>query len=214
MEKLTEKQNLVYKTIRTHIEKKGYSPTIRELLELLKKEKLPLKSPNSLAQYLDALEKKGLLKNVGGKRGIRLLNVKLDEFFSIPLVGRADCGEALQFADDVIEDYVNVSTKLIKGAKNDYFFIKACGDSMDKEGIHDGDFVLAKKEDGVDSGNVVAVVNGLGVIKKLSINKDELVLSPHSNNTKHQPIFLHPEDQVYICGKVVRVFKRPFSPEN
>jgi phage repressor protein C with HTH and peptisase S24 domain len=29
---------------------------------------------------------------------------------------------------------------------------------------------------------------------------------PNSNNTKHQPIILHPDDQIYICGKVEKVF--------
>ena len=204
---LTKNQKIVLDALRSFISQKGYSPTLREIKGLLKGKNLGLASLNNLVQYLKALEEKNYIQRFSKPRGIRLLESNIKNFVEIPLVGNADCGEPLSFADDQIEDYINVSKKIIRGDKKNYFFVKAVGDSMDKEGINDADYVLAKKIHGVENGdNVLVVINGLGTIKKVQKEKNKLVLTPSSTNPKHKPIVLHPDDQVLICGKVEKVF--------
>jgi SOS regulatory protein LexA len=205
---LTKKQNLVFSAIKSFVQKKGVSPTLNELKNLVAEKKLELKSINSLVQYLDVLERKEYIERFSKARGIRVLEKISENFIEIPLLGRADCGEALSFADDYIEDYINLSSKFIKGDANNYFFIKAVGNSMNKSKINNGDLVLVKKLQEKPHLNniVVAVINGLGTIKKFQKIDEAPVLLPDSTNANHQPIILHPEDQINICGKVERVF--------
>lgn len=205
---LTQKQLKVLSVIKEFINKKGFSPTFEELRELLAKEGMKLKSNNSLVQYISVLEEKGFVQNFKKARGIRLLNETVKNFVAIPLLGNANCGEALSFADDHIEDFINISKRHIKGNQNDYFFVKAVGDSMDRSKIESGDLILVKKIEGEPQLNniVVAVINGLGAIKKFQKIDGVPVLLPNSTNTTHQPVILHPEDQINICGEVERVF--------
>ena len=205
---LTQKQSKVLSAIKEFINKKGFSPTFEELRELLAKKGMKLKSNNSLVQYIRVLEEKGFVQNFKKLRGIRLLSESVKNFIAVPLLGNANCGEALSFADDYIEDFINISKKHIKGSQNDYFFVKAVGNSMNKSKINNGDLVLIKKMEKEPQPNniIVAVINGLGAIKKFQEIDGVPVLLPNSTNANHQPIILHPEDQINICGKVKRVF--------
>jgi len=205
---LTTKQSKVLSAIRDFIGKKGVSPTFEELREILAKKGLELKSNNSVVQYLNVLEEKGFIQKFSKKRGIRVLTGIIKNFIPVPLMGQADCGEALNCADNRVEDYINISKEYVKGNKNDYFFVKASGDSMNLSGIKSGDLVLVKKIEGEPSENqdIIAVINGLGTIKKFRKVEGTPVLVPNSTNLRHQPIILHPDDQIYICGKVERVF--------
>ena len=205
---LTQKQSKVLSAIEEFINKKGFSPTFEELRKLLVKKGMKLKSNNSLVQYIGVLEEKEFVQNFKKARGIRILDETVKNFIAIPLLGNANCGEALSFADDYIEDLINISKKHIKENQNDYFFVKAVGDSMNKSKINNGDLVLLKKLQGKPQlGDiVVAVINGLGTIKKFQEIDGVPVLLPNSTNTTYQPIILHPEDQINICGKVERVF--------
>jgi len=132
----------------------------------------------------------------------------IKDIIDIPVLGTADCGEPLSFAEDYIEDHIQISKKFIKGNKDDYFFVKAQGDSMNKEGIKDKNYVLIRKGQNVSGNgeNVLAVVNGLGTIKKFYRQDDAVLLSPNSTNSHHKPIVLHPDDEVSICGQIDRVF--------
>ncbi|MBU4338994.1 hypothetical protein KKD57_05580 [Patescibacteria group bacterium] len=205
---LTQKQSKVLSAIKEFVNNKGFSPTFEELRELLAKKGMKLKSNNSLVQYIGALEGKGFVQNFKKLRGIRLLSESVKNFIAVPLLGNANCGEALSFADDHIEDFVNVSKRHIKENQNHYFFVKAVGDSMNKSKINNGDLVLVKKMEREPQLNniVVVVINGLGAIKKFQKIDGMPVLLPNSTNTKHQPTILHPEDQINICGEVERVF--------
>jgi len=205
---LTQKQSKVLSAIKESINSKGFSPTFEELRESLAKKGMKLKSNNSLVQYINALEEKGFVQNFKKARGIRLLSESVKNFIAVPLLGNANCGEALSFADNHIEDFINISKEYIQGNQNNYFFVKASGDSMNKSKINNGDLVLVKKpeEESQPDDIVVAVINGLGAIKKFQKIDGAPVLLPNSTNIKHQPIILHPDDQINICGKVERVF--------
>lgn len=206
--KLTKNQNNVFLAINSFFQKRGYFPTLKELKDTLTKKGLKLKSINSVVQYLNVLEQKEYIQRFSKPRGIRILKKIAENFVEIPLLGNANCGEALSFADDTIEDYISISSKHIKNNVKDYFFIKAVGNSMNRSKINNGDLVLVKKIEGEPQLNniVVAVINGLGTIKKFQKIGEMPVLLPNSTNSNYQPIILHPEDQINVCGKVERVF--------
>ncbi len=204
---LTKNQNIVFSEINSFIQQKGIAPTFSELKNKLMNHGLKLKSINSITQYLNILENKGYLKKNSCKRGIKLLKKAREDFIEIPFLGNADCGEPLSFTDDCPEDQITLSSKYLEKSF-EYFFVRATGDSMNKDKINDGDYVLVKrfKGEAEDGDRVVASVNGLGTIKKLKKNKKTIALTPNSTNPQHTPIILHPEDETYICGKVDRVF--------
>jgi len=108
---LTQKQKTVLKSVKEYIMKVGKSPTFTELRLLLSKSGLILKSNNSLAQYLKVLEEQGYIEKTSDKRGIKLLETLETTFCEVPLLGNANCGEALSYADGIIEQYIQISRK-------------------------------------------------------------------------------------------------------
>jgi len=202
---LTSKQKEVLKAIKTYIAQNGFSPRFQDLRDILK-----FKTNNSLVQYFKLLEKKGYIVWNKEKRGIRIVTQPKDAFFDIPLLGLASCGQALCYPDNIIEEYIQISSKYIKGKYDDYFIIKADGTSMNNANlkINDQDLVLVKKMNNpMENDIVVAVVNGLATIKVFKRNLDKsILLVPRSKDSSHKPILLHPDDDVIICGKVEKVF--------
>ncbi len=180
----------------------------RFIQELVSENKIMLIGKANQAHYIKY--SKSIPKEVKKieKNKNKSLVQKILDVFDIPIMGVADCGEPLSIADDYIEDYMQVSSGFIKGKKEDYFFVRAHGDSMNKENIRDKNLVLIKKENGEPrSGeNVLAIVNGCGTIKKFFKRADAIYLQPNSSNPKHKPIVLHRDDEIFIAGKVNHVF--------
>ena len=175
---------------------------------LCKDKKISLVGRANTAHYVKYdknLIQKTKQKEINVNKGL-IQSIK--DIISIPVLGTADCGEPLSFAEDYIEDHIQISKKFIKGNMDDYFFVRAQGDSMNKEGIKDKSYVLVRKGQNVSGNgeNVLAVVNGLGTIKKFYRQKDAIFLSPNSTNSKHKPIVLHPEEEFFVSGLVERVF--------
>ena len=137
------------------------------------------------------------------------LSEGLEGVFSVPVYGLASAGDALAFAEDNMDGYLQISESLLRiSSPAQLFAVKTLGDSMDKEGIRDGDYVIfEKKDDGFeyDGKIVVAVVNGLATIKKYEkLGNGVIGLFPNSNNKFHQPIYIHESDSFMIAG----VFKK------
>lgn len=182
----------------------------RFIQELVSENKIMLIGKANQAHYIKYSKSipKEVKKIEKNKNKNKSLVQKILDVFDIPVMGVADCGEPLSIADDYIEDYMQVSSGFIKGKKEDYFFVRAHGDSMNKENIRDKNLVLIKKENGEPrSGeNVLAIVNGCGTIKKFFKRADAIYLQPNSSNPKHKPIVLHRDDEIFIAGKVNHVF--------
>jgi SOS-response transcriptional repressor LexA len=160
-------------------------------------------------QVIEALEKRDLLKRDKTKKIYLVENDNYANFgniFSIPMYGLASCGEALAYADDTnVDGYLQISKSLFR--QNDpakLFAVKALGDSMDKEEIGDGDYVVFEKcEQGADFEGkiVVAVINGMATIKRYKKLKHGIIgLFPNSKNKIHQPIYLDESDSILIAG--------------
>ena len=205
---LTRKQNLVLETIRESIEQESENPTAYKIHNTLESEGHNVGVLKGTVQVIEALEKKGLIKRDDKKR---IYIVKNEEFsdlkniFSIPVFGLASCGDALAFADDNVEGYLQVSKSLFRKEKPvQLFAVKALGDSMDKADINDGDYVVFKKHEygeDLDGKIVVVVINGMATIKEFQTLKNNMIgLFPQSNNTKHQPIYLDKADQFLVAG--------------
>lgn len=122
--------------------------------------------------------------------------VEQSEF--IPILGEIRCGAPML----AIQNYIGFVAFDTKG--EDYFALRAVGDSMDAAGISEGDIVICKQQNTADNGQICAVCVGeeSATLKRVSFSAGGMILSPHSHNPAHQPIFC-PGDEARIMGVVV-----------
>jgi len=209
--KLSLKQRIIADGIKTYFNRYVKMPTLKELREFVNvNNNWNLQSDNSILQYLRSLEKKGIVEMLNKKRGIRLIQDSFDQFIDIPVFGMTSAGEAICYADDLLnnitDDYISISKSYIqKGDKKNYFLIKVAGDSMTKKDINDGDYLLIQRTNiKPNNGDIVlATINGLATIKIFKKDDREnspWILMPASYNGKHKPIILKPEDNLVVCG--------------
>lgn len=206
MEKLTPKQKMTLDGIREMIEQRKGNPTSYRLHKYLESQGINVGSLKGTMQVIESLEKKDLVK----RDGTKLFLVENDNYanfeniFSMPMYGLASCGEALAYADGNVDGYLQISKSLFR--RNDpakLFAVKALGDSMNKEGIGDGDYVVFEKCDNSDYEGkiVVAVINGMATIKRYKkLPKGMIGLFPQSTNKIHQPIYLDDTDAILVAG--------------
>ena len=204
--KLTKKQEDVLQFIKKNIEKSGSAPTVREV-----QSKIGCASPMGAVSHLTSLERKGYIRKVGGKkRGIVLVMDKegkpLENIAQVPLVGNVACGMPI-FAEELIEEWIPLSTKIVRGNPADVFMLRAKGDSMNLAGIEDGDFVIVRKQNYAEEGDkIVALLGTEATVKKIHLTKDGVSFIPMSTNPKHKEIV--PEGGTFmIQGKVIGVIK-------
>jgi len=190
-------------------------PTVREIKAETSKLGLHLKSLRSFFLYLNALEAKGYIERTSEDRGILLKGVNADSFIQVPVFGASSAGAATMFADQYIEGYMRVSKRLVKD-KN-VFAVQVSGTSMNKakvngKTIQNGDFILVDAEEKQyhNGDRVLVVIDGLATVKTYrSLDGKTIALLPESTDKAHKPIFLTPEDNFVINGKVIDVLKMP-----
>jgi len=212
MQILTPKQKIVLQAIKSYYSEHGMMPTIREIKDEAGNLGLKLKSIRSFFNYLNELEEKGYIQRTSEDRGIKLKGITQDTFVDIPILGMANAGTALAYADQYIEGYLKVSKSIVRD-KN-VFAVQISGTSMNKakvnnKTINDGDFVLVEKRETYDyNDKVLVIIDGLATVKIYrKFDDDNIVLAPDSTDKKHKPIFLTSEDNFVIDGKVVEVLK-------
>jgi len=183
-------------------------------------------SPQKIKHHLDKLMEKGLLIVSGDGKILKPASSGMDEksnIVSLPIVGSANCGEALIFADQKVEGYLKVSLKILgekfKDRLSDLFVLRAVGDSMNRANVNqktieDGDYVIAEKETGRPSNGdyVVSIIDGLANIKKIIIDeKNKQIILNSESSLDLPPIYIHADDysNYLVCGKVVDVMKKP-----
>ncbi len=195
------------------------SMSLRQIAKLIGVEN----KPQIVKHHLFQLEKAGLIQFNFDKgiikpinRGFNLKSIK-SLFYSLPIVGMANCGPATIFADERVEGYLKVSAKMLPRKKQDLYVLIADGPSMNlaevrpKTTIEDGDFVVVDSsyKNPKDGDIVVAVIDGMGTIKRYKEDKKNkrIVLKSESTET-FTPIFVHEGDDFLVSGKVVDVIKK------
>lgn len=175
--------------------------------------------PQKIKHHLNQLMKKGLVIHDKRKEIIERVDKKRknSHLINIPILGSANCGEALIFAEENLEGFLKVSSKLIK-SKGRFFALKAVGDSMNKARIKDklieeGDYVIIDSEDkNPNTGDyVLSVIDDACNIKKFAWDKKnkQIILLSESNQDL-PPIYIHPQEKRYfISGKVIDIIKKP-----
>src|SRR5581483_7196726 len=112
----------------------------------------------------------------------------------------ASCGGP-NMSDAHIDDYYDIDTRLAVPG-NQYFLVRADGESMNLAGVHSGDIVLVRVQNYADIGQkVVACLDDGTTIKEFQRQGEYVVLMPRSTETEYKPIIL--KDNVQIQGVVV-----------
>lgn len=206
MEELTERQLSILNYIIKEINEKGYPPSVREIGKAV-----GLKSPASVHNHLKSLEKYDYIRRDPSKpRAIEVLHdpnsdeKKYEkELLHVPLIGKITAGEPI-LAEENIEDYFPVPSDYIRTHGKDLFMLKVQGESMIEAGIHDGDYVIAQKQNYANNGEIViALINDEATVKTFYKEKDSIRLQPQ--NPAYQPIIV---SEVKVMGKVIGLYRR------
>lgn len=204
--KATDKQQRVLDYVKKQIKEEGYAPSVREICKAL-----DLKSTSTVHGYLARLKKKGLIEKTDMKsRTIRLVDEEgksqkpfftSKEMVDVPIVGKVTAGMPI-LAVENIEDSFPLPLDFTGASET--FMLKVRGESMIDAGILDGDFILVKKQDTAQNGDiVVALIEDEATVKKFYKEKGHIRLQPQ--NQFMQPIIV---PTCSILGKVVGVFRK------
>jgi repressor LexA len=121
------------------------------------------------------------------------------------LVGRIAAGTPV-LAEETIEDIFPLPKQIV--GDGTLFLLKVVGDSMINAAIADGDWVVVRKQEDAENGEIVAaLIEGIedeATVKTLRRASDgHIWLMPH--NPAYDPI---PGDDATILGRVVAVLRR------
>ena len=201
---LTQRQQLILKTIRDSISANGFPPTMREIGEAV-----GLASPASVTYQLKILAEKGYIKRKATKgRAMEVSSEPISENDSliaaksvhVPLVGRIAAGAPI-LAEQEVEDTFALPEALV--GNGELFLLKVVGDSMIDLAICDGDFVVIRAQKNCEKGEIVAaMIDGEATVKTFSVKNGHHWLLPA--NVNYQPI---PADDAEILGKVTAVLR-------
>lgn len=198
----------IYNFILKFKNEKGFIPSVREIAK-----EMNLSSTSTIAYYLSKLENDGKIKRSGNKnRAIEIVGettqtLKIEnlpnyaDFVDIPLVGQIAAGSPILAAQN-IEDNFKLPINLFHG--EDLFMLKVKGTSMINAGINNGDFVIVKKQNDAENGEIVAAMwNDEATVKRFFKEEKRIRLQPENDNLS--PIYL---DNVSILGKVVGLIRK------
>jgi repressor LexA len=197
---LTERQKEIVDFIRRYRERRGISPTQREICE-----EFGFSSFGTLQKHIRLLLEKGVLVRDWNKR--RSLVVAGEEGLphavQVPLYGRIAAGRPI----DVVAGDETVSVPEVLTRKGDNFVLRVNGQSMIEDGVHDGDYIVVNRREKASSGEmVVALVGGEATLKRFFREGDGRVrLQPA--NERMSPMFFR-EDEVDVQGIVVGLMRR------
>lgn len=176
--------------------------------------------PQTVKHHIAQLEKAGFLRldqsNKVVSRVERNNDLNVDSLLVLPVMGFANCGSALSFAQDEVQGFLHISRRLIRNEGHAQFFIlRATGDSMNRcdiEGlaIEDGDFLLIDGSYRVPTNGdyVVSIIDGCANVKRFLQKGSNIALVSESTKD-YLPIFIHEGDSYHVAGKVVKVIKAP-----
>lgn len=197
--KLTEKQKDFLAYISRYIEEWGRSPSFDEICS-----HFGFQSYNTVTTYLKALGRKGyvrLPRKKNRKRAIEVISPVETRRFEFPLLGKVAAGRPIEAVEDV--SAIEVPPSMV--GSGDYFVLQVKGDSMQDDGILDGDFVVVRKQPTAENGEtVVALINNEATVKKYYKRKGYVKLQPA--HTGMESIRVKKGD-LQIQGRVVGVMR-------
>ncbi len=198
---LSDRQRQILNFVRKHVYSRGYPPAVREIGQAV-----GLSSSASVHSHLQKLEKLGFLQRDPSKpRAIELTQEsswRQKTMVPVPLVGKVTAGQPILAMENIEETYP-LPLDLI-GCQDDVFMLSVKGDSMINAGILDHDYIVVRKQNYANNGDIVVAL----------IGDDETTVKRYFRELKQ--IRLQPENDAYlpitgtdikVMGKVIAVFR-------
>lgn len=202
--KITPKQkeflNLIYESIKEN----GFIPSFADL-----REKLGVASNQAVLNFLNILEKKGLIERKEGKsRSIKILRLgyqSLGKERLAPVAGETSAGPYAESFIDAFTNWIPLPGKILENEKINFsenvFVVQVHGDSMINAAIDDGDVLLVQKTNQFRSGDIVVARNDNGTTVKRFISESDgrAYLKPENSKYKNLTIY----EDTYFDGRVI-----------
>ena len=208
--KITPKQLRMLGLIRQFQRSQPYSATIRELAASLGV------SRTTAFEHVAALKEKKLLRAVPGKarslkltaQGRRLLedyveynndNEQIDA--GLPLLGRVAAGIPIEAIQNT--EYISLRSEF--GTADDTFVLQVAGDSMVDENINDGDYVICKKTQTAQNGQLVVSIVDEDSATVKRFYKESGTVRLEAANENYEPIY---SDNCRIEGLYIGLIRK------
>lgn len=218
---LTPRQKKILETIQRSVEAKGYPPSMREIGDTV-----GLASLSSVTHQLSQLERLGYIRrdpkrprameilipltldtreaprvaSVPEPRSIVAELSTSSDAAMVPLVGRIAAGGPI-LADQQVEDVMPLPRQLV--GHGELFMLQVAGDSMIDAAICDGDWVVVRRQNNAENGDIVAaLLDDEATVKTFRQRDGHTWLLPQ--NTRYEPIL---GDHATVMGKVVSVLR-------
>ena len=122
------------------------------------------------------------------------------EMAEVPLVGRIAAGGPIT-AEQAVEEVFSLPRRVV--GHGELFMLRVAGDSMVDAAICDGDWVVVRRQNTAENGDVVAaLLDEEATVKTFRQRDGHTWLLPR--NTRYEPIL---GDHATVMGKVVSVFR-------
>ena len=199
-----EKQHEILEFIHKEVANRGYPPTVREICNAT-----GLASTSPVHGHLSRLEKQGyILRDPAKPRAIEvtedgLLKLGINEYENfLPVLGIVTAGAPILAVEDATE-FFPIPDNLTQ-SRGDLFMLTIRGDSMINAGILDGDYVIVKRQDIANNGDIVIAMTDEdeATCKRFYRESDHIRLEPENDHL--EPIIL---PNVAILGKVVSLYR-------
>lgn len=193
-QKLTDKQKAILKFIFEKIRNHHQAPSFREIGE-----HFGFSSLGTVRDHLKALVNKGYIRMSEGKA--RAIELVKETLFQIPVLGRVQAGMPA-FAVEDLEGYLNMDQFVFPDP--DVFALRVRGQSMIEAGIMEGDFVLVKKQQCAQVGDIVVALQiEDATVKYLRKRNNQYWLDPANPDFEPIPV----NEDTSIIGKVIQVVR-------
>ena len=135
----------------------------------------------------------------------------LNNLLHIPVLGKIPAGMRVLAVVNILK-YLQISPDMFSiTEEQDLFFLKVDGESMNNV-VANGSYVLVKKQDYAENGNIVVALvnnNDEATLKRYKIIDNQFImLEPDSSFTEFEPIIINLKNQNFrIIGKVIGNYK-------
>ena len=208
---LNKREKAILKYIEKQIKANSYPPSVREIGKAV-----GLSSTATVHGYLAKLEEKGYIKKESQKgRTLRLLKGILKEekkeepkqvytsreMVDVPVIGKITAGAPILAVENVTDTFP-IPIDFVGNSES--FMLTVSGESMIEAGILDGDYILVKKQNTANNGEiVVALIGDEATVKTFYKENGHIRLQPE--NSTMEPIIV---PNCEILGKVAGVFRK------
>ena len=208
---LNKREKAILKYIEKEVNANGYPPSVREIGKAV-----GLKSTATVHGYIAKLEEKGYVKKESQKgRTLKLLKGGANqssknndkpvyngkELVDVPVIGKITAGEPI-LAFENVTDTFPIPLDFVGNSES--FMLVVRGESMIEAGILSGDYILVRKQNTAENGEiVVALIGDEATVKTFYKEKDHIRLQPE-NDTMEPLIF----PNITILGKAIGLYRK------